>query len=208
MIYPDGTAPTGSVSPASPPASGAQVGVFPGVTDFRPWQPSTWPQPPKTFNEDFIENLRRIFRASMLEEINNVIEDAEKVNGDLQHRGHVVAIALMCALDALSSYGYRGRHIANFVQNHFPSDYQPYAGDIYRLYRNSLVHSWNLFEAAVLPGNEPVTKAKTGTLSFGLLNFFQALKAGVDHFLKCLETDANLQTKALNRYRKLRKTAK
>jgi hypothetical protein len=63
----------------------------------------------------------------MLNEIDNVIADA---GGDLQHRGHVVAIALLCALDASSSYGYgrkNGKQILPFVRTHFPGDNRPHA---------------------------------------------------------------------------------
>lgn len=143
----------------------------------------------------------------MLGEISNVIHDITKSNGDLQQRGHVVAIALMCALDAIASYGYRGKHISKFVKNHFPDDYKPYANDIYKLYRNSLIHSWNLFEATMWPGNERIRKTRR-TLEFGLLNFLDALQQGVTHFLVQLQTDAKLQTNTLNRYRKLKNTAK
>ncbi|HEY6388333.1 MAG TPA: hypothetical protein VIX91_21850 [Candidatus Acidoferrum sp.] len=58
----------------------------------------------------------------MLGEISNVLEDIRKSNGVLQHRGHVVAIALMCALDAVASYGYRGHYISDFIKAHFRAD--------------------------------------------------------------------------------------
>ena len=63
--------------------------------------------------------LKRIFEVSMLMEINNVIEDATQRNGSLEHRGHVLAISLLCALDAISSYGYgrkNGRQIPPFIR--------------------------------------------------------------------------------------------
>src|SRR5437879_1209957 len=89
-------------------------------TSLVPWQPSTWPAAPASL-DDFITVLRRVFNESMVDEIRNVVEDIKKSNGDLENRGHVVAIALMCALDAVASYGYRGtkgEHIAKFVKNH------------------------------------------------------------------------------------------
>jgi hypothetical protein len=199
-----------SPSLSVPPASGAQVGAPPAHPVVIPWQPSTWPSAPTTVEANFIATLEKIFKESILDEIGNVIEDAKKSNGDLQHRGHVVAISLMCALDAISAYGYRGKHgkhIAKFVRNHFPPSYQAYAADIYKMYRNSLVHSWNLFEAAILPGNEGIQKTNRA-LSFGLLNFFEALQMGVKDFLKRLESDTHLRTNTLNRYKKLKKTAK
>lgn len=213
--YLDFHAPTGDVdvtpSVISPAISRVSTDSLRPAKAFRPWQPSTWPKPPAKVNESFINDLRKIFRESMLEEINNVMEDAKTVNGDLQHRGHVVGVALMCALDAVSSYGYRGKngkHIAKFIRDNFPGDYRPFAGDIYRLYRNNMVHSWNLFQATILPGDEPVVKSKIGTLGFGLGNFFKAISASVESFLKKLETDPHIQTNTLNRFRKLRKTAK
>ncbi len=146
---------------SSPPVSGAPVGARTAPSPFIAWQPSTWPSAPSVVDERFILALKRIFEDSILSEIANVISDAEKCNGDLQHRGHVVAISLMCALDAISSYGYRGRrgeHIRKFISRHFPPPYQPFGIDIYKLYRNSLVHSWNLFKATIYPGREPIAE--------------------------------------------------
>ena len=150
----------------------------------------------------------QIFDESMLGEIANVINDIQKSNANLRHRGHVVAISLMCALDAISSYPYRQNNMSRFVTAHFPDEYKPHANALYGLYRNSMIHSWNLFEASLLPGNEPIGTSKTGSLIFGLLNFFAALHHGANDFLKKLETEAALQTNTLNRYNKLRKTAK
>ncbi|BCA56898.1 hypothetical protein W02_40380 [Nitrospira sp. KM1] len=185
----------------------AVVDTFASIPSFLPWQPSTWPPAPVRVDVGFIGNLRKIFAESVLGEIRNVIEDIKKSNGDLQHRGHVVAIALMCALDSISSYGYRGHNVTKFVGEHFPGEYKPYANDVYHLYRNSMIHSWNLFEAAILPGIENITKTK-GTLCFGLLNFFGALESGVEDFLKKLATATHLQANTLNRYKALRKTAR
>lgn len=178
-----------------------------GGLDFRPWQPSTWPAGPTKVNSKFVNTLTRIFKESMLEEIRNVVEDIKHNNGNLEHRGHVVAIALMCALDAVSSYGYNGRHVEKFVRSHFPAEYRSHAGLVYRLYRNSLVHSWNLFEATLLPGNEGI-KMIDGTLSFGLLDFLHALETGIENFLMRLETDSQLQENSLARYKDLKRKAK
>jgi len=151
-----------------------------------------------------------IFKESILDEIGNVIEDAKKSNGDLQHRGHVVALAMMCALEAISAYGYGDRsrtYMADFISNHFPPDYKRHAKRFYHLYRTSLVHNWNLFEATLLPGNDGITDTG-GTLSFGLLNFFDALRIGVNDLLNKLKTDPKLQASVGKRYAELKNTAK
>jgi hypothetical protein len=145
-----------------------------------------------------------------LGEIRNVIDDAHKANGNLTHRGHVVAIALICALDAISSYGYgarSGNQIPEYVRTHFPPAYRPFANAIRRLYRNNLVHSWNLFPVSILPGNEPVRELNH-SLSFGLLHFHEALLISVESFLKALETDPRLRRSTLTRYRALRASAR
>jgi hypothetical protein len=183
---------------------------LPAQAPLAAWQPSTWPIPPSKVDASFIETLKLIFDQSILCEIDNVVEDAHKSNGGLEHRGHVVAIALMCALDATSSYGYgrkNGNQMPPFVQNHFPSAYHPHAADLLKLYRHSLVHSWNLFEAAITPGAEPITKSG-GVLSFGLLNFRDALRSAVTDFLDKLKSDPTLHTNTLKRYRDLRNSAK
>jgi hypothetical protein len=88
----------------TPPASGAMVGARQHPT-FVAWQPSTWSAAPAAVDDNFINTLKRIMEDSMLAEIQNVIDDAHKIHGTLIYRGHVVAVALMCALDAVASYG-------------------------------------------------------------------------------------------------------
>jgi hypothetical protein len=196
---------TGNVS--APSVTGAQVGPPTAATmaaEFVPWLPSTWPEPPINADEGFVGVLERILRGSMLNEIGNVINDAK---GDLEHRGHVVALSLLCATDAIASYGYRGTHMSKFIGAHFPDDYKMHCDDFYTLYRNSLVHSWNLFEATLYPGNETVKKVGD-TLIFGLLNFWHALEYSVDDFLLKMKTGIQLQNNTLNRYRNLKNRAK
>jgi hypothetical protein len=160
-----------------------------------------------------IATIRKIFEESILDEIDNVIADA---GGNLVHRGHVVAIASLCALDAMSSYGYgakSAKQIPDFVRAHFPASYHVQADELLRLYRHAMVHSWNLFEAAILPGNDPVT-IDNGVLCFGLIDFRDAISKGmddylnVDDYLKKLEADQKLQEMTLKRYRKLKASAK
>ncbi len=188
-----------------PPASGAVVAPTKpnGVV---PWLPSTWPSVPHRFDGSFLSILRNILEESMLKEIDNVIADVSNTNGSMDHRGHVLAIALMCALDAVSAYGYRGHHVEKFVQVHFPQAYRPFGEDLYRMYRNSLIHSWNLFAASILPGKENISKTN-GVLSFGLLNFHSALREATEDYLQRLATSPALQTNTLKRYEELRKTA-
>ena len=143
----------------------------------------------------------------MLDEINNVIADAK---GNLEHRGFVIAIALMCALDTISSYGYgarSGKQIPNFVRSHFSSDYRPHAAALLRLYRHCLVHSWSLPKAAITSGSDPIV-TNNGVLCFGLLQFRDALSRASEDFFKKLETDHGLQAKTLTRYRMIKKDAR
>lgn len=197
-----------SVSPLeSPPASG--FGSPADVVQFVPWQPSAWPNAPLN-DQEFAKLLKRIFEVSMLMEINNVIEDATARNGSLEHRGHVIAVSLLCALDAISSYGYgrkNGKQIPPFIRAHFPNEYRPLAKAILKLYRHAMIHSWNLFEVAITPGNEKISSTR-GVISFGLLDFFGALKHATENFLEQLAADAELQTRARARYNALRRTAK
>jgi hypothetical protein len=202
---------TGAIIPGSSPGSLSVPSVTSAIIpdpDFLPWQPSTWPKAPVKWDPSLITTIRKIFDEAMLNEIDNVISDA---GGNLDHRGHVVAIALLCALDAISSYGYgreNGRQIPPFIRAHFPKEYHPHAKALLRLYRHSMVHSWNLFEATILPGNDPVKTSKGGCLTFGLLHLREAISRGVADYLKTLETSKALQTKTLNRYRALRASAK
>jgi hypothetical protein len=176
---------------------------------FISWQPSTWPDVSNADAQDVIPVLRVIVRETVVDEIANVISDAITVNGDLQHRGHVVALALMCALDAVAAYGYRGGHgpqIVSFVGTHFPPQYRAYGQEIYELYRCALVHEWNLFKVAISPGEEPF-RIIDGTLSIGLITLFNALCHGVEAFFTQLATDDRLLGNAGRHYNKLRLSA-
>jgi hypothetical protein len=146
----------------------------------------------------------------MLTEINNVIEDAVARNGSVEHRGHVLAISLLCALDAISSYGYgarSGNQIPPFICAHFPDEYRPFAENVLKSYRHATVHSWNLFEVAITSANESI-KADGGVISFGLLNFFEALKYAAENFLEQLALDSKLQAESRSRYNALRLSAR
>jgi hypothetical protein len=199
MRYPD------DANVKSPPVTGAQVPAEPLVVTY---QPSTWRLAPERFDQTFHATLEKIFNDTMLDELRNVVEDIEKARdhspSSLVHRGHVVAVAYMCALDAISTYGYKGQPVKKFVKAHFPAVYRPYASRIYRGYRNHLVHAWNLFgNAALLPGNDDPSLDRNGVLQFGILNFALAFEKAVHDFLAKLKTDVTLQERALYRYRVL-----
>lgn len=192
---------------ASPPASG--FGSLADIVQFVPWQPSAWLDAPFDRHE-FATILKRIFEVSMLMEIQNVIEDAAARNGGIEHRGHVLAVSLLCALDAISSYGYgakSGKQIPPFIRAHFPDQYRRFAKAILKFYRHSLVHSWNLFEVAITPGYEGISSDQR-VISFGVLSFFDALKQATENFLERLTQEPKLETKARERYKALRRSAK
>ena len=194
------------ISTVSPPITGAIViGTSPLL--FAAWQSSTWPAASTISPDEFIGVLKRIFEESILGEVRSVIDDITKSNGTLAFRGHVVAISMMCALDAISSYGYRGKKNGKFITAHFPAKYHPYADQIYEVFRLSLVHTWNLFEASLYADNSPI-RLEGGTLAFGLLNFFDALVTGTEYFLNCLPAGGDLLANSINRYEELRTTAK
>ncbi len=154
----------------------------------------------------------------MIDEIGNVISDILKSNGNLEHRGHAIAIPMLCAIDSLSSYAYNvsaeecptchrsdriGPKFKQFIQTYFPDEYKPHFNEIYTLYRNGLVHEWNLVRVSMLPDNSRIIK-NGENLSFGLLNFFNALKSAADNFVLDLATKTELQTNVMARYRKLK----
>lgn len=184
----------------------------PETEGFTPWRPSTWPEINVGENQKLLITLNEIIQKNILDEINNVISDANK---KLEHRGHVILISFMCAIDSISSYafsnitgkGCKEKRYIKFINKYFPKNYKPYASDIYNLYRNSSVHSWNIFEVAVSPGEENIIK-ENGTISFGLLNFNDALKEGVFNFLEDFKSDTNLQKNCLERYSELRKISR
>lgn len=146
---------------------------------FLPWQPSTWPSLDSAGLE-LAPTLRRIFECTILGEINNVISDAEKSGGSLEFRGHVVAIALLCALDAISSYGYcsescrSGKQIPKFVRAHFPQEYGPHAKTLLRLCRHAMGIAGICLRRPFFQGRSR-SSLHDGTLPFGLKRFFHDL---------------------------------
>jgi hypothetical protein len=190
------------------------------IRGFLPYQPSTWPK--ENPNKDaFLDILERIFNETIINEIGNVISDAQAIHGNLGGRGHVVALSLFAAIDTLSSYMYSGEiekcttckkgdtvgpTYRNYIEKYFDENYKPHALDLYRLYRNSLVHSWHLFQVNIMPGNEAIGE-RFGTLSIGLINFFEALKMSVSRYLEELHSNHELYSYAVNRYRNLIKFA-
>lgn len=188
----------------APSVSGAIITPTP---IFFAWLPSTWPATPSAVDDEYINTLKQIFEESILGEISNVLGDVHKANGSLRNRGHVLAIAMLSALDAIASYGYRGHRFKKFIESHFAPDYHPHAAEIFDLYRNSMIHSWNLFEASIYPDDSNV-RLEGSTLAFGLLHFFDALVNGTGAFLEKLATDADLQSNTLRRYEELKQSAK
>jgi hypothetical protein len=114
---------------------------------------------------------------------------------------------MMCALDAISAYGYRGKKNGKFIAGHCPHEYRPYADQIYEVFRLSLVHSWNLFEASIYADNSTI-RLERSILAFGLLNFFNALVGGTEDFLNRLSAGGDLLANSISRYEALRATAK
>jgi hypothetical protein len=175
--------------------------------EFIPWQPSTWPKTPDKYNREFQNILETIFKKTLILEIRNVINDAPTI----EHRGHVITLSILCAIDALSSYACSdlekvGLRYKKYIKNFFPKDYKPYAKDIYDLHRNSMVHNWNLFEATILPGDEKVQKIN-GVVVISLENLFQALNTSINNFLKKLTQDQKLQELVLTQYKELKSKA-
>lgn len=178
-------------------------------TAFFPWQPSTWPLPPEKFNQDFEKIFGRIVRETIIAELQNVISDIKKSNGDLAHRGHVVGIALICGLEVVSSYAYADQEdsFKKFMITFFPDDYKKYADKFYKEFRNDLVHQWNLFLAGIQPGEETISD-EGGILRFGLQNFLDAFTLATDAYLNALSSSPCLQYNCLDRYRRLRRRAR
>lgn len=190
-------------------------------TNFTPWQPSSWPKVPREYNDNFGKILKSIFIESLVLEIKNIISDMPKTKDgipNIEHRGHVLVLSILCAIDTLSSYAFyntdiercsqcgRGDSISiryqKYIDNFFPKEYKLFSKKIYKLYRNPITHSWNLFKATMLPGNDGI-KEINGVVILGLLNFFNALEYSINSFIKKLKEDKNLQKSALLRYDEL-----
>ena len=71
------TASTGSSSASGAPEVGQyNLASAEYKRSFYAWQPSTWPDPPTSYNEEFGSTLQIILYDSLLDEIENVIRDA------------------------------------------------------------------------------------------------------------------------------------
>ena len=193
-------------------------------SNFIPWQPSTWPD----INDDREINrvIEDIFYQTIIGELENVINDIMNSSNDgLQHRGHVIAIPMLCAIDVMSLYiipgdlsescplcgrGDRvGPRYKEFIKKYFPEEYKQFAGDLYKLYRCSLVHRWHLFNVAIYPDDRLIAK-KNNTVELGLLNFMEAIKYAYESVLSELKKSQNneLRKYVINIYNKLKSEAK
>jgi hypothetical protein len=188
---------------------------------FITWQPSTWPESGENFLL-LIPYIELIFKETILYEIGNVISDAKGINGNINHRGHVIALALFCAVDTISSYSYNkiegnicdkckkpekiGPRYMKYIEEFFPECYKPYSSELYGFYRNASVHSWNFFKVGIYPNSEPI-KRENNSISFGLLNFYDALGLSVNNFIDKLKLDIKLQKSCRSRYEELRSSA-
>jgi len=124
--------------------------------------------------------------------------DVHKSNGDLQHRGHVVAIALMCRWTPLPRMDTENITFPiSSKRTSAPTTTR--CGSDYELYRCSLVHSWNLFEAAICPDDTKI-KLEGRSLTIGLLDLFDCLVPATEDFLEKLTYDPALQKNTLERY--------
>jgi hypothetical protein len=173
-------------------------------------QPSSWLEP-KQCDDEFQAALRKIFEESILGEIDNVIQDAQRcTGGTLDHRGYVILLALMCALDAISSYGYgdrSGAQIPDFIHAHFSKGYHSLADKIWTLYRNGGVHNWHLFSVGISADGPAITYlGEVPCINILLLR--DAFQYAVNNYFEKLKTDVTLRSNTLRRYVDLRKKAK
>lgn len=184
---------------------------------FVPWQPSTWPE----VDENFLENIEKILN-DIVFEIKNVVSDAEEQNGGLSRRGHVVALALFCSVDTLSSYAFRergggvckecgkgekiGPRYQEYIKKFFPDDYKPHAEVLYKNYRTNFVHSWNLFSGSITPGDEKI-KVDGDKIQVGLLDFLQAVKFSVEKLIQEMQQNEEIYDNCVARYNFLRESA-
>lgn len=192
-------------------ASGAYTGVEPLL--FSAWLPSSWPITPTVVTPTFVETLHTVFHEGMLDEIRNVIDDAIARNGSLEHRGHVLAIAIMCAIDSVAAFtsqdmtkGAQQRRFTAFIGT-YVAEIAPYADDLYGADRNSLIHSWFLFRVAMSPDDQPISREPSGGVSVGLLTLHAALLEGVSRYLTSLASNPSLGEAALAQYDQLRSSA-
>ncbi len=138
-------------------------------------------------------------------------------------RGHVIALAIFCAIDAISSYFLsnketekccecgRGDNVGprykEYIKRFFPEPYNNFAEKLYILYRCTLTHNWNLFEIAITPSYNQDINAKDIHI-LGLKEFFKALSRSVCSAFDEFDRDENIKSSYLHRYKNLRKIAK
>ena len=191
---------------ASVSASGAFV---PNQSqEFVPRLPSTWPAFLDPADSRLVSVLRELLHEGMLAELENVCSDAIRCNpGGLQGRGHVVGVAMMAILDAVSCFASpkerQCERIPSFIQRYFPREYHVIAQDISDWYRNGLVHEWFMRKVAFLPGTELLRVEPNEAPVVGLLAFKAALESAVALYLTELTTDEGVRRRAGDRYRTL-----
>ena len=133
-----------------------------------------WPAAGSTWDAGLVATVRQIFEESILDEIElNVIEDA---HGNLEHRGHVVAICvtlragLFLPLKVMARR--RRRQIPQFALGaHFPTEIiiRTPTLPVFACIAVQWIHSWNLFEAAITSGETILSQL---TMVFCVSDYF------------------------------------
>lgn len=173
---------------------------------FIPWQPSTWREHVSA-DADFKHTLSRILNETILGEIKNVMNDSKKLK--FGGRGHIIGLAIFCAIDTLASYftfnKAVGKRYKNFIKGYFPEPYKSYSKAIYDFYRNEMTHSWNLFSVAI---QYEGTKITDSGMTIGLIDIYKALASALNEALKAYDKDSKIRESCLNRYNTLRKSSR
>lgn len=117
------------------------------------------------------EIIKKIYLDGVCSEIYRVMSNPHDGKKDCGGIGHIVLISICCAIDSISAYrlpdasfcddtrkflgcsgyprdfsSYRFQH---FIKNYFDSQYNEVAAKIYKAFRCSSVHGWNLHSSSI-----------------------------------------------------------
>ncbi|MHA2061782.1 MAG: hypothetical protein ACW963_05785, partial [Candidatus Sifarchaeia archaeon] len=114
----------------------------------------TWPTADdleKQTNDVIADFISKIYRKGVFCEINKLMTCDQYKN--CAGIGHIVLIAITCAIDSLSAFasggGRVGDRFTGFIAKYFPNKYSGKENSIYKAFRCDSVHGWNLHRSTI-----------------------------------------------------------
>ena len=179
----------------------------------------TWPKYENLKNESnstIADFISKIYKKGIFREINRLLtcdiydENTQTHYTNCAGIGHIVLIAICCAIDSLSAFASGGGKVRNrftsFIARYFPSNYSGKESKIYEAFRCDSVHGWNLHKSSISGYvNDPKHLSEEGgTIYISLYDLFNDLNKAFDNYYQELKEDNTIKNNLLKRYKDIK----